>query len=325
MREIVVTGGAGYIGSHIVQCLVESGFTVHVVDNLSTGDESFVHSSALFHLGDVEDSRFLNSIFSRLENPKGSGVIHAAGLKFAGQSIHFPLEFYEANTSATTTLLKCMKQFEINSLVFSSSSSVYGSIPEGHAVDEFFQTKPLSPYGRSKLFAESIINDYAALGDLNHTSLRYFNVIGSGQFGSYDKSIFNLLPNIYRAAQNGSVIEVFGANYDTEDGTCIRDYVDVESLAIAHVLAISRLIDGIAIAKCMNVGSGRGYSVQEIIDISARLTERSLNVAIRPGRAGDPAVTTSNCDLIANQLSWSHEKSIEQSILRGWQAWQMQN
>ena len=325
MREIIVTGGAGYIGSHIVQALVDSDFSVHVVDNLSTGLEAFLQPSAKFHRGNVEDINFLNSVFSHLVNPEKAGVIHAAGLKFAGQSLTIPLEFYEANTASTVALLLSMKNFRVNSLVFSSSSSVYGSIPEGFAVDELFPTNPLSPYGRSKLFAESIINDYAELGDLRHVSLRYFNVIGAGKCGSYDKSIFNLLPNIYRAAKSGSEIEVFGAEYATTDGTCIRDYVDVESLADAHVMAISKLIDGIHLAKTMNVGSGAGYSVKQIIDFAAREVKRDLQVVVRPGRPGDPAVTTSNCDLIANQLGWVHDKKIQESILNGWRVWEVHN
>lgn len=325
MREIIVTGGAGYIGSHIVQSLIENHYSVHIIDNLSTGVESFIHPLAKFHRGNVEDARFLDSVFSELKNPEKTGVIHAAGLKFAGQSLNFPLEFYEANTAATITLLLCMKRNHINSLVFSSSSSVYGSIPEGCAVDELFKTSPLSPYGRSKLFAESIINDFAQLGDLRHVSLRYFNVIGSGKFGGYDKSVFNLLPNIYRAAKNGSEVEVFGANYATSDGTCIRDYVDVESLADAHVMAISKLIDGVDLAKTMNVGSGAGYSVRQIIDFAAHEVKRELRVVVRPGRPGDPAVTTSDCDLITTQLGWIHGKKIQESILNGWRVWQLHN
>lgn len=316
-----MTGGAGYIGSHIVHSLIENGFLVHVVDNLSTGVQKFISPLAKFHHGSVEDSDFLSSVFGQLNNPEQSGVIHAAGLKFAGQSLNFPLEFYEANTSATVNLLMCMKRFGICSYVFSSSSSVYGSIPDGVAVDELYSTNPISPYGRSKLFAESIINDFAQLGFLRHTSLRYFNVIGGGEFGSYDKSTFNLLPNIYRAAEDGSEIEVFGSNYPTEDGTCIRDYVDVESLASAHVSAISKLLDGTSLPSCMNVGSGLGYSVKQIIDLASEIMNTELKVAIRPGRPGDPAVTKSNCALINSQLDWVHDKNIGDSILNGWKAW----
>ena len=186
-----------------------------------------------------------------------------------------------------------------------------------------YSTVPLSPYGRSKLFAESIINDFAELGVLRHTSLRYFNVIGGGKFGAYDKSAFNLLPNVYRSAENGSEIEVFGANYPTVDGTCIRDYVDVESLAVAHVMAISKLIEGTTLPRCMNVGSGIGYSVKQILGIATRVTGNQLNVVVRPGRLGDPAVTKSNCDLIESQLGWVHDKKLEESILNGWNAWGM--
>ena len=322
MREIIVTGGAGYIGSHIAQEFLDLDYEVHVIDNLQTGHLGFIPSGVDFHLADVANLEQLSQIFAQLKDASSAGVIHAAGLKFAGESIKTPLEFYNANTNSTIQLLRAMSKFKITNLVFSSSSSVYGHHGADGAVVENSELMPISPYGRSKLFAEQIIDDAKIPLGINSVALRYFNVIGSRPECGLDLSKFNLLPNLYRAISSNDSIQVFGDSYATPDGTCIRDYVDVRQLAKAHVRSLELLSWGAEIPSAINIGSGTGFSVREIIDVLQMSTGKSLNIEVVSGRQGDPAITLADISVAKKVLSWDPFYSIQESVASGWESWQ---
>lgn len=321
MREVIVTGGAGYIGSHIAQEFLDQGFHVHVIDNLQTGYKEFIPVGAQVHVADIRNSEQISDVFAQLKNPTRAGVIHAAGLKFAGESLKAPLDFYEANTSATVQLLKVMSRFGVSSLVFSSSSSVYGQHGINGAVAEDSPLMPISPYGRSKLFAEEIINDVKVPLEINSIALRYFNVIGNRHGCGLDLSNFNLLPNLYRAAESNKLIKIFGDSYSTPDGTCIRDYVDVRQLAKAHFDSLELLSSKMLAPPAINLGSGNGYSVQEVIEVLQDEIRRSLKIEVVPGRLGDPAVTLADISTARKILDWKPTYSLRESVVAGWEAW----
>ena len=322
MREVIVTGGAGYIGSHIAQEFLDQGFDVHVIDNLNTGYLGFIPSGAEAHIADVANLEQISQIFAQLKNPTSAGVVHVAGLKFAGESIKAPLDFYNANTYSTIQLLRAMSKFRITNLVFSSSSSVYGHHGANGAVVENSELMPISPYGRSKLFAEQIINDTKIPLGINSVALRYFNVIGSRPECGLDLSKFNLLPNLYRAVASNDSIQVFGDSYSTPDGTCIRDYVDVRQLAKAHVRSLEKLNLGVQIPSAINIGSGDGFSVREVIDVLQSSTGKSLNIEVVSGRQGDPAITLADISVAKKVLSWDPFYTIQESVASGWESWQ---
>ena len=322
MREIIVTGGAGYIGSHIAQEFLDLGYEVHVIDNLQTGHLEFVPSGVNFHLADVTNLEQVSQIFAQLKDASSAGVVHAAGLKFAGESIKAPLDFYNANTNSTIQLLRAMSKFKITNLVFSSSSSVYGHHAANGAVAEDSELMPISPYGRSKLFAEQIIDDAKIPFGINSVALRYFNVIGSRPECGLDLSKFNLLPNLYRAVTSNDSIQVFGDTYSTPDGTCIRDYVDVRQLAKAHVRFLEQLNLGVQIPSAINIGSGDGFSVREVIDVLQSITGKYLNVKVVSGRQGDPAITLADTSVAKKILNWDPLYTLEESVASGWESWQ---
>ena len=321
MQEVIVTGGAGYIGSHIAQELLDQGFEVHVIDNLQTGFLEFIPIGAQVHIYDVKNFGQISEVFSLLRQPSTAGVIHAAGLKFAGESIKHPVEFYEANTFAALQLLKAMARFGISNLVFSSSSSVYGDHGAIGPVREDSPCNPISPYGRSKYFAEEIIRDSKIPLGINSVSLRYFNVIGGRAGCGVDVSVYNLLPNLYRAVETKEKVKVFGDTYPTPDGTCIRDYVDVRQLAKAHIESLRLLSQGQEIPSAINLGSGQGYSVREIIDFLDSHVGGRLDIEVAPGREGDPAITLANISVAGDVLGWLPTYSIQESILSGWKSW----
>ena len=321
MREVIVTGGAGYIGSHVAQELLDQGLEVHVIDNLKTGFREFIPEGAIFHHADVTSADELRAAFQSLKLPEEAGVIHAAGLKFAGESLKEPIEFYMANTLGTAQLVKVMAEFKVRNIVFSSSSSVYGSHGSAGPVQEDSRLEPISPYGRSKLFAESILKDSKAPLNINSVSLRYFNVIGSRSGCGVDVSIYNLLPNLYRAVGTEEVIQVFGEDYPTPDGTCIRDYVDVRQLAKAHYVTLRKLGEGLDIPDAINLGSGSGFSVREIIQVLQNSLDSKIHVDVIAGREGDPAITLASIDVAKRVLAWDPIYSIEESVTSGWDCW----
>jgi UDP-glucose 4-epimerase len=300
---------------------LSQGYEVIAIDDLSTGKKEFLDSRVEFHRGKVQDSSFLAKVFSTLKRPSESGLIHCAGHKFAGESVKFPLSYYENNTFAVQVLLSNMADFGIKSLVFSSSCSVYGSIEGANAASEDFPLNPVSPYGRSKLFAERIIQDAVSVNKLNAVALRYFNVAGNTEGVGNDISPFNLLPNLYRSILDKSEFKVFGGNLNTIDGSCVRDYVDVSLLAKTHVTALSELIAGSRLEFAYNLGSGEGASVYQIVQIAANKIDKSFNYITVPAREGDPEKILADVFRAERDLGWNHPVSIEEMVLSGWNAW----
>ncbi len=319
--EIVVTGAAGYIGSHVCHELLSQGFKVLAIDDLSTGKHAFLDSRAVFFQGRVQDEQFLYEVFSKLDDPEKSGVIHCAGLKFAGESVKYPLDYYENNSFAVQKLLRAMANFSLKALVFSSSCSVYGSLQDLKPVSETAELNPVSPYGRSKFFAEKMISDEIATSALRAVALRYFNVAGNAPDVGFDISPFNLFPNLYRAICSKDAFTVFGGEYITPDGSCVRDYVDVSLLAKAHVVALQKLLAGEKLEFAYNLGSGLGASVLEIVNAAKNVIDQGLKVVTVEARIGDPAQILADVSLAARDLNWNHDVSIENIVLSGWKAW----
>ena len=321
--QVVITGVAGYIGAHVANYFLESGYEVIGIDNLSTGYERFIDNRIQFIKGDAQNSQIIDQAFVLLKDKSESAIIHCAGLKYAGESVKKPLDFYENNSQTTLQILKSMEKFGLKNLVFSSSCSVYGEISSNLAVTEDAATIPLSPYGRSKRFAEEMIEDFVKTGKIKAISLRYFNVAGNGKIAAYDASPYNLFPNLYRAIQNENEFKVFGNDYSTYDGTAIRDYVDVRTLSQAHYDVFKLLSSGIENGfEIYNLGSGVGFSVQQIISRTKELIASNLRVAYLPRRAGDPSKILADVSKAKKVLNWKHNASIDEIIKSGWDAWQ---
>ncbi len=269
-----------------------------ILDNLTSGRETFVPGGATFARGSVEDSAFVSGIFSAHHFV---GVIHLAGFKFAGESMVNPLAAHTANTLATMTLLQKMRDHSVSNLVFSSSCSVYGDTGEAR-VDESFPLNPASPYGRSKLAAEMIIRDSAQAFGLRQTSLRYFNVIGTRLPGVFDLSPHNIVPAAHEALLRGDVPRMNGDDYDTPDGTCVRDYVDVGELTDAHLTAAMILAKGPDLEPIYNLGSESGASVKDIVDAARQISGKVYEPIIGPRRPGDSASIVAKSDLARRDL-----------------------
>ena len=310
----LVTGGAGYIGAHVTDAFLREGHKVVVIDNLSTGKKDFVPDEAIFVEGSIEDSDLLEKVFSSHDL---DGVIHLAGFKFAGESVTNPLTAYTANTLATVSLLQAMATHDVKSLVFSSSCSVYGDTGEAE-VDESFPLNPASPYGRSKLAAELLIRNCARAFGLSHVSLRYFNVIGSRLYNVVDLSPHNIVPAVHEALLRGQKVRINGDDYDTPDGTCVRDYVDVGELADIHREAANKIIRGQPLQQVYNLGSGQGASVRQIVSTSLNASGVNITPEIGPRRPGDPASIVAKSDLAKRDLGWEASTSFAESIEADW-------
>ncbi len=254
----LVTGGAGYIGSHVVRAFREEGIDVVVVDDLSSGHAEFVPVDVPFYRGTLLDGELLETVF---REHTISGVVHVAGFKYAGVSVQRPLHTYEQNVTATAVLLAAMQEAGVDAIVFSSSAAVYGT-PDTDLVTEETPKSPESPYGESKLIGEWLLRDQGVAAGLRHTSLRYFNVVGSGSDELYDTSPHNLFPLVFDALVDGRTPRINGNDYPTPDGTCVRDYIHVADLAVSHVAAAQRARCAACRSKPVyNLGSGDGVSV----------------------------------------------------------------
>ncbi len=317
----LVTGGAGYIGAHIVRALSTAGLAPVVLDDLSSGFGAFVPDGVPFVQASILDEKTLVRVFGEYDI---EGVIHVAGYKYAGVSVQRPLHTYAQNVEGTRVVLEAMAAAGVDKLVFSSSAAVYGT-PDVPLVTEDLPKRPASPYGESKLIGEWLIRDQAvATADspapLRHTSLRYFNVVGSGDPAVWDASPHNLFPIVFEKLLAGETPQINGDDYDTEDGTNVRDYVHVADIAAAHVVAAQRLAAGEPVEPAYNLGSQNGLSVREIMDAMARVTGIDFTPKIGPRRPGDPDRIVATGELAARDLDWKNRYTVDEMVRTGWEA-----
>jgi UDP-glucose 4-epimerase len=314
---ILVVGGAGYIGSHLVEELVKTNDVV-VLDNLSTGHEKAVDPLAIFGKGDLGSEADLEAVFSKYPI---KAVMHFAANSLVGESVTDPLKYYENNVAATLNLLKVMKKHGVKNFIFSSTAATYG-IPDVDIISEDSPTQPINPYGQSKLMVENILADFAHAYDLRYVVLRYFNAAGasaSGKIGEMHDPETHLIPIILQhLLGQREQISVFGDDYDTPDGTCIRDYIHVTDLANAHIAALESLLNEKNKTATYNLGNGQGYSVKEVIDTCEKVTGHKANVVMAERRAGDPARLVASADKIYQDLGWKAERNLEEIIGSAW-------
>ena len=317
----LLTGGAGYIGAHIVRAFQQAGSPVVVLDNLSTGYRSYVPDEVGFVDGSITDAEVVNRAIDYHEI---TGILHLAGLKYAGVSVQQPLRFFRENVGGMQVLLEAVAAHGIEKFVLSSSASWYGT-PDEAIVSEDAPPRPESPYGQTKTISEWMLRDLARVQPaLRHTSLRYFNVVGSGTPKLADHSPYNLFPKALRAITAGEAPVVNGADYATPDGSCIRDYVHVVDVAEAHVAATRHLDAGRTCAPAYNIGRGEGSSVFEILDALRRATGVDFAADIVDRRPGDPAQIVGAVERIATDLDWHARYDLETMASSAWTAWQYQ-
>lgn len=317
----LVTGGAGYIGSHVVRALQTADLNPVVLDNLVSGQPSFVPEDVPLVEGSILDR---DAVERALREHRAEGVIHVAAFKYAGVSVQRPLHTYSQNVEGTRVVLDAMAAADVTNIVFSSSAAVFGT-PDVAQVTEDTPKRPASPYGESKLIGEWMLRDQAiATADtdapLRHTSLRYFNVVGSADPTVYDVSPHNLFPIVFEALLDGRTPRIFGDDYNTPDGTNVRDYVHVGDVAAAHVAAAQRLASGAPIEPAYNLGSGDGLSVKQIMDAVARVTGIDFTPTVAPRRAGDPDRIVATGELAARDLDWQMRYTVDEMVASGWNA-----
>lgn len=303
MNTVLVTGGAGYIGSHTVQQLVARGDRVVVIDNLSTGFREAVRGAA-FVEGNVGDCELVSRT---LETYQVDAVLHFAAHTVVPESMSDPLKYYGNNTCNTRNLLACCAQAGVDKFIFSSTAAVYGTTDAGVA-DENTQTQPINPYGTSKLMSETMLRDWSATGAVRHVILRYFNVAGCDPLGRIGHSTPEATLLIKVACEHAvgkrRSVAIYGTDYDTPDGTGVRDYIHVEDLAAAHLRALDHLRDG-GTSLTLNCGYGHGYSVREVVDAVARVGGHALNVIELPRRPGDIPKLIACSDRLRQELGWT--------------------
>ncbi|MDZ4676784.1 MAG: UDP-glucose 4-epimerase GalE [Oligoflexia bacterium] len=318
--KILVTGGAGYIGSHVVRRLTENKFEVIVLDNLTTGfRESLLHNEQ-FIFGDVGDKAVLDKIFS---THKIEAVLHFAASIVVPESVKNPLKYYQNNTRNTLTLIDACVRHKIKNFIFSSTAAVYGVQTKGH-ITEDSQLQPINPYGWSKLMSEQILKDTShANPDFTHVILRYFNVAGAdpmGRIGQRSPESTLLIKVCCQVALGlKEKVEIFGNDYQTPDGTCIRDYIHVEDLAESHILALKHLLNGKPTLTA-NVGYGQGHSVLEVIDMVKKVSGVDFKVIHSPRRPGDPPLLVAKAERICEKLHWTPQyQDLKVIIEHAWQ------
>ena len=313
----LVTGGAGYIGSHVVQAFLDAGITPVVIDDLSSGHADFVPKGVVFVQGTILDT---DLVTRTLTENACEGVVHLAGFKYAGVSVSRPLHTYDQNVTGTVSLLRAMQSVGVHNYVFSSSASVYGT-PDVDQVTEQTPTAPESPYGQTKLIGEWLAGDIAKVDpQWRYTNLRYFNVVGSGSDALYDTSPHNLFPIVFDALLAGRTPKIFGDDYPTPDGACVRDYVHVADLAISHVAAAKAMAAGTGLQVAYNLGSGDGSSVAEIMSAIARVTGVDFTPEIAARRPGDPARIVANGDAAARDIDWKMRYTLDEMVSSAWSA-----
>ncbi len=314
---ILVVGGAGYIGSHLVKELVLTEEVV-VLDNGSTGHFSSIADGVSIVQGDLGNPEVLKSIFTKYPI---KAVMHFAANSLIGESVENPLKYYKNNVAATLALLETMMEFNIKNFIFSSTAATYG-IPTVDLITEETPTYPINPYGKSKLMIEDILEDFYDAYGLNYVVLRYFNAAGahiSGEIGERHDPETHLIPIILEhLLGEREKISIFGTDYETSDGTCIRDYIHVTDLAKAHILALEALLEGKVGKEIYNLGNGRGYSVKEVVDMCQKVTGRKAIIEYAKRRPGDPAKLVASSQRIYEDFGWRPKYRLEEIIETAW-------
>lgn len=317
--KILVAGGAGYIGSHTVYELIDNGADVVIIDSLETGHIEAVHPKACFYQGDIRDRAFLDDVLTKEKNI--DGVIHFAANSLVGESMTNPLKYYDNNVYGTKVLLEKLIEYGINHVVFSSTAATYGE-PKSIPIVETDPTQPTNAYGETKLAMEKMFKWCDVAHGLKYVALRYFNACGahiSGKIGEAHNPESHLIPLILQVP-NGKreSIKVFGTDYPTKDGTCVRDYIHVTDLAAAHILAVKYLIDGNE-SNTFNLGNGVGFTVNEVIEKAKQVTKLPIKVEQDARRAGDPAVLIASSEKAKEVLGWKPKyDSLETIIETAW-------
>lgn len=316
--KVLVLGGAGYIGSHTVSELIDAGEEVVIADNLETGHIEAVHKDATFYQGDIRDRAFVDSVF---EKEKIDGVIHFAANSLVGESMTDPLKYYDNNLNGTKVLLQSMVAHGVDKIVFSSTAATYGE-PESIPILETDRTEPTNPYGETKLSMEKMMKWTGVAHGLRYVALRYFNACGAhvgGHIGEAHSPESHLIPLILQVPnRQREAINIFGDDYDTKDGTCVRDYIHVTDLAQAHILAMKYLMDGKE-SDVFNLGNGVGFTVKEVIEAARRVTGHPIPAVVAPRRGGDPAKLIASSAKAKEVLGWKPEHAdLEEIIETAW-------
>lgn len=316
--SVLVTGGAGYIGSHVARLLSEAGTEVIVVDDLSTGKESRVLGLTSYQI-DLSDDSEVSDLRQLLTDHKVDSVIHLAALKQVGASVENPEEYFNKNLGGQANLLLAMRGAGVKKLVFSSSAAAYG-MPDVELVSENETTSPINPYGQTKLIGEWMAANAETSWGLRHVNLRYFNVAGAGWNDLADTQVLNLIPIVFEAINQNKKPKVYGADYNTLDGSCIRDYVHVLDLAQAHIKALDYLETDERPFSTFNVGTGTGSSVLEVIHQIQKTTGIDFEYEIVARRAGDPARLIADSSRIENTMGWKAQNSLGEIVESAWKA-----
>ncbi|MBW5481371.1 UDP-glucose 4-epimerase GalE [Streptomyces bambusae] len=318
----LITGGAGYIGAHVVRAMLLAGEKVVVLDDLSTGIEDRVPEGVPLVVGSVLDRLILEKT---LREHHITGVVHLAGKKQVGESVEKPMYYYHENVQGLTVLLEAVAAAGVRNFLFSSSASVYG-MPDVDSVTEDTPCLPMSPYGETKLAGEWLVRAAGRAHGIATACLRYFNVAGAAAPELADTGVFNLVPMVFERYDRGEGARIFGDDYPTPDGTCIRDYIHVEDLADAHVVAARKLAEWARAGDyrdlTVNIGRGEGVSVREMARLMNELTGHTVEPVVVPRRPGDPAKVVASADRIAAELGWKARHDVSEMITSAWEGWQ---
>jgi UDP-glucose 4-epimerase len=313
----LVTGGAGYIGAHVVKSLLENDFKVVIVDDLSTGLARKVPSNVVFEKIDIAETNKLAQI---MKSNKVEGVIHLAAKKAVGESMINPSLYFKENIGGFISLLEAMSQADVKRIVYSSSAAVYGT-PTENKVTEKSATNPESPYGETKLVGEWLLKADEKARQIQWIALRYFNVVGAANPELGDTGVNNLVPMAFRALSNNQRPQVFGGDYATQDGSCIRDYIHVSDLADSHLIAAQKLLNE-NYCGIINIGRGQGFSVKQVMDTISEVLGKNINYEVVDRRPGDPAQTIADVSKAKSDLNWEAKNDLKSMVSSAWQAWQ---
>ncbi|MFF8602596.1 UDP-glucose 4-epimerase GalE [Streptomyces sp. NPDC015232] len=317
----LITGGAGYIGSHVVRAMTQAGESVVVLDDLSTGYAERLPEGVPLVVGSTLDRELLDKTIAEYGV---TGVVHLAAKKQVGESVELPLHYYRENVVGLTVLLEAVAAGGVRNFLFSSSAAVYG-MPDVDLVTEDTPCLPMSPYGETKLAGEWLVRAAGKAHGISTACLRYFNVAGAATPELADTGVFNLVPMVFERLDAGESPRIFGDDYDTPDGTCIRDYIHVEDLADAHLVAARKLAEWAAAGEprdlTVNIGRGEGVSVREMVDLINEITGHSVEPAVTPRRPGDPARVVASAARIESELGWRARHDVRDMISSAWAGW----